>query len=81
MRKWILVYGALALGSVALLLLIIWAMGGLDDLANLSHDGFVALLLAVGFTVVLSVVLMGLSFYSARRGVDDKVMEGRQRPL
>ncbi|HEY1722773.1 MAG TPA: hypothetical protein VGG27_16125 [Magnetospirillaceae bacterium] len=75
-----LVYGALACGSVALLLLIIWAMGGLDQLTSLSHDGFVALLLAVGFTVFLAFFLMGLSFYSARRGYDDNVMDGRDLP-
>jgi predicted transporter len=80
MRKWVLVYGALACGCVALLLLMIWAMGGLDDLKSLSHDGFVALILAVSITVLLSMLLMGLSFYSARRGVDDKVMEGDSAP-
>lgn len=80
MRKWMLVYGALACGCVVLLLLIIWALGGLKDLASLSHDGVVALILAVVATVVLSVLLMGLSFYSARRGFDDKVMEGDSAP-
>ncbi len=80
MRKWVLAYGALAIGCVALLLGMIWAMGGIDELADLSHDGIVALILAVGVTVLLSVVLMGLSFYSARRGVDDKVMEGDNAP-
>jgi predicted transporter len=76
MRKWVLVYLALASGCVALLLLVIWALGGLGDLAALSHDGIIALILAVVITVLLSVVLMGLSFYSARKGVDDQVMDG-----
>lgn len=76
MRRWILVYSALACGCVALLLLTIWAMGGLGELTGLSHDGIVALILAVVVTVLLSIVLMGLSFYSARKGHDDKVMDG-----
>jgi len=76
MRRWILVYSALACGCVALLLLMIWALGGLDQLAALSHDGAIALLLAVVFTVVLSIGLMGLCFYSARKGHDDQVMDG-----
>jgi predicted transporter len=76
MRKWVLVYSALACGCAALFLAIVWALGGLGDLRVLSHDGIVALSLAVGFTVFLSVVLMGLSFYSARKGHDDKVMDG-----
>lgn len=80
MRKWVLAYGALAAASVALLLGLIWAMGGLDDLTHLSHDGFIALVLAVSITVLLAVGLMGLSFYSARHGIDDKVMEGDRAP-
>jgi predicted transporter len=76
MRKWVFVYSALACACVALFLLIVWAMGGLGELRVLSHDGAVALGLAIGFTVVLAIVLMGLSFYSARKGHDDKVMDG-----
>ena len=76
MRKWVFVYLALACGCVALFLLTVWATGGLGDLRILSHDGIVALSLAVGFTVFLSITLMGLSFYSARKGHDDKVMDG-----
>ena len=80
MRRWILAYGALAAGCVALLIVLIWAMGGMDQLTGLTHDGLIALVLAVSVTVLLSVLLMGLSFYSARRGVDDKVMEGDSAP-
>jgi len=76
MRKWILVYLALACACVVLLLLIIWVLGGLGDLKSLSHDGIVALILVVVVTALLSILLMGLSFYSARKGHDDEVMDG-----
>jgi hypothetical protein len=80
MRKWVLAYGSLAGGCVALFLAVVWAVGGLNELTALSQDGLIALGLAVGFTVLLATGLMGLSFYSARRGFDDKVMEGDSAP-
>ena len=79
MRKWILIYLALACACVALLLLIIWALGGMGELETLSHDGIVALILTIVVTAFLSILLMGLSFYSARKGHDDEVMDGHTR--
>ncbi len=76
MRRWILIYSSLAVGCVVLLLAMIWALGGLEVVRSLSHDGIVALILAVVVTVLLSILLMGLSFYSARKGHDDQVMDG-----
>lgn len=80
MRKWILGYLALALGMVAALMLVIWAVGGFDDM-GLSPDGTYALILTVTLTVISSLALMGLVFYSARRGHDATVMDGKSTSL
>ena len=77
MRRWLILYSALAAGTVAVLLLVIWAVGGFADM-GLSRDGQIALILAVVFTVLLSFGLMGLVFYSGRSGHDETVMDGEQ---
>ena len=79
MRRWLIMYTALALGTVAALMLVIWAVGGFDDM-GLSGNGQTALILAVVFTVLLSFGLMGLVFYSDRSGHDDTIMEGESTP-
>lgn len=75
MRRWLIVYAALAVVTVAIMLLVIWAVGGFEDM-GLSQNGQIALILAVVFTVLLSFGLMGLVFYSGRSGHDDTIMEG-----
>jgi hypothetical protein len=79
MRRWLIIYAALAVGTVVALLLVIWAVGGFSDM-GLSGDGQVALILGVGFTVFLSFGLMGLAFYSDRSGHDETVMDGHSSP-
>lgn len=80
MRKWVLGYLAMAGGMIAALMLVIWAVGGFDDM-GLSADGTYALILTVVLTVVSSLSLMGLVFYSARRGHDATVMDGESTSL
>lgn len=77
MRRWLVIYSALAAGTVAVLLLVIWAVGGFADM-GLSQDGQIALILAVVFTVLLSFGLMGLVFYSGRSGHDETIMDAEQ---
>lgn len=79
MRRWLAWYSAAAVGTVAALLLVIWAVGGFEDM-GLTEDGMIALILAVSFTVLLSFGLMGLVFYSGRSGHDDTVMDGDKSP-
>lgn len=80
MRKWVLGYLAMAGGMIAALMLVIWAVGGFDDM-GLSEDGTYALILTVVLTVASSLLLMGLVFYSARRGHDATVMDGESTSL
>jgi len=77
MRRWLAWYVAMAFGTVAVLLLVIWAVGGFDDL-GLSQDGTIALILGVSVTVFLSFGLMGLVFYSGRSGHDETVMDSEK---
>jgi hypothetical protein len=62
---------------VALLLLLVLAiigvsLSGTDDLASgVSGPGTIAMIFGVLFTIVVGVGLMGLIFYSSRRGYDE----------
>jgi hypothetical protein len=79
MRRWLIGYSAMSVGTVAVLLLVIWAVGGFTDM-GISRDGMVALILAVSITVLLSLGLMGLVFYSGRSGHDETIMDGEDPP-
>jgi hypothetical protein len=48
------------------------SLSGTDDLASgVSGPGTIAMILGVLFTIVIGAGLMGLIFYSSRRGYDD----------
>ena len=48
------------------------SLSGTDDLASgVSGPGTIAMILGVVFTIVIGAGLMGLIFYSSRRGYDD----------
>ena len=65
------------IGIVALIVVLAAAVvavyrSGTDDLAaGVSGVGYVAMAFGVLFTIVVGVGLMGLIFYSSRRGYDD----------
>lgn len=69
MVRWLLGYIGMALGGVAALLVVIWLTGGFEDL-GLGFAGMIAFIVGITVTVVLSVGLMGLVFYSDRSGQD-----------
>jgi ABC-type proline/glycine betaine transport system permease subunit len=74
MRGWLVRYLVMATAGVAALFGALWGLGAFSEL-GLSEDGTAALVLAVGFTALLSVVLMGLVFYSGRSGSDERVID------
>ena len=63
-------FSAACLGFIALVLLVIWVMGGFEN-AHLSLAGWIAYGLGVVLTSVLGVGLMALVFYSDRSGRDE----------
>jgi hypothetical protein len=63
-------FSAACLGFIALVLLVIWVMGGFEN-AHLSLAGWIAYGLGVVLTSVLGVGLMALVFYSDRSGGDE----------
>ena len=69
--------GLLVLTSVVMY----WAWVEIGDVAISGH-GKIALGLGIGLTVLVGVVLMGLVFFSSRRGFDERaheVSEDRKR--
>ena len=77
MRRWLLNYTLMSLGTVVLLIGVVWLVGGFEDM-GLSRDGLIALIIAVVVTVVFSLGLMGLVFYSGRSGHDETIMDGQE---
>jgi hypothetical protein len=75
MRRWLVNFAAMSFGTVALILGVIWLVGGFEDM-GLSRDGKIALIIAVAMTVLMSFGLMALVFYSDRSGHDDTVRDG-----
>ena len=63
-------FTAACLGLVALVLLVIWTMGGFEDV-RLSPAGWTAYALGVVLTSVLGTALMALVFYSDRSGQNE----------
>ena len=70
-------FSAVCLGFIALVLLVIWIMGGFSNV-HLSLAGWIAYGLGVVLTSVLGVVLMALVFYSDRSGRDESAGELRR---
>src|SRR5579862_2235278 len=75
MRRWLLNYALMSFGTVAVMMGVIWAVGGFTDM-GLSRDGVIALTIACAMTVFLSFGLMALVFYSGRSGHDETVRDG-----
>jgi hypothetical protein len=69
-------FSAACLGLVGLVLLVVWATGGFEDV-HLSLAGWIAYGLGVVLTSVLGVGLMALVFYSDRSGRDESAGELR----
>ena len=64
----------LTLAMAAMLAFVIWAFfaaWGLSGATRISLNGYIALGLAAGCTLLLGGGLMWLAFYSARKGFDD----------
>ena len=77
--RWIGGFSAACLGFIALVMLVIWIMGGFAG-GNLSVSGWIALFLGIVLTSVLGVTLMALVFYSDRSGQDERAGGGRHEP-
>jgi hypothetical protein len=69
-------FSAACLGFVGLVLLVVWIMGGFEDV-HLSLAGWIAYGLGVVLTSTLGVGLMALVFYSDRSGRDESAGELR----
>jgi len=69
--KWILTYSLACIGAIGAVLALAWALGGID-IEGISTDGIIAIALGTVFTVLVTVGLMALIFYSNRSGQDDQ---------
>jgi hypothetical protein len=75
----ILGFSAGCVGFIALVLLLIWAMGGFAG-GEMSVSGWVALALGIVLTCALAITLMALVFHSARSGRDESAGGGGHKP-
>lgn len=69
MRAHRLLIGLGLLGLAGFLGWVLWRAVTMDG--GMSVHGWIAMALGLGLTAALAVVLMGLAFYSSRRGWDD----------
>jgi hypothetical protein len=69
--KWILTYSLACSGAIGAVLVLAWALGGIDT-EGISTHGIIAIVLGTMFTVLVAVGLMALIFYSNRSGQDDQ---------
>jgi hypothetical protein len=63
--RWIYKFSAACIGAVIVVLGLVWAFGGFENL-GLDASGVIALSLGIIFTVALGVGLMAAVFYSER---------------
>jgi ABC-type multidrug transport system permease subunit len=68
--RWVLTFAAFNATFIAVVLVMLWVIGGFED-SGLSTHGWVALLLGITLTSALGVALMALVFHSARKDYDD----------
>ena len=61
--RWVFKFSAGCVGAMVVVLGLIWAFGGFDNL-GLDTSGVIALSLGILFTVALGVGLMAAIFYS-----------------
>ena len=64
--RWVVRFSAGCVGAVIVVLGLIWAFGGFDNL-GLDTAGVIALSLGILFTVALGIGLMAAVFYSERQ--------------
>ena len=69
--KWVLTYSLTCSGAIGAVLVLAWALGGIDT-EGVSTHGMIAIVLGTMFTVLVGVGLMALIFYSNRSGQDDQ---------
>ncbi|MES1197521.1 MAG: hypothetical protein ABUL55_02740 [Pseudomonadota bacterium] len=62
----------IAFWGVILAIVTWWTFSGFDGSAMDIH-GWVAMGLGIGLSLIVGVGLMGLVFYSARKGYDDRI--------
>jgi len=75
--RWILAFSALALGGLALVLFVLWAVSGYKGL-GLDTVGTIAVIVGVTLTSALGTGLMALLFYSDRSNIDEEVYHAAQ---
>jgi hypothetical protein len=63
------------LGFIALVMLIVWIMGGFEG-ADFGFHGWIAIILGMTVTSALGVALMALVFHSDRSGQDERAGGG-----
>ena len=71
-------FAASCLGLIALVMLIVWAMGGFEG-SNVGVHGWIALTLGAVLTSALGVGLMVLVFYGDRSDRDESAGGGGHR--
>jgi hypothetical protein len=77
--RWLLTFIGFNAALIVVVLCTFWAIGGFAE-AGLSTEGWIAMVLGIGFTSGLGVALMALVFHSARRDYDeDAYRTGRDR--
>ena len=74
MRR-ILGFAAGCVGFIALVLLLVWAMGGFAG-GGMGVHGWIALTIGIVLTCALAITLMALVFHSARSGRDESAGGG-----
>lgn len=72
MTRWLALFVALCLGSIAVVYIALWAMGEFSS-TGMGINGIIALTIGTVLTVGLGVGLMALTFYSDRSGQDDDI--------
>lgn len=76
--RWLAIFMGVCVASVAAVVAVVWAAGGFDRL-GLSGHGLAALVIGAVLTMLLTVVLMGLVFYSNRSEHDRRVRDTDRR--
>jgi hypothetical protein len=75
--RWLALFVIICVAMAGAIAAIIWAAGGFDSGA-LSGNGLAALIIGSVASVLLTVVLMGLVFYSNRSETDDEVHDAHR---
>jgi hypothetical protein len=75
----ILGFSAGCVGFIALVLLLVWAMGGFAG-AGMGVHGWIPLAIGIVLTCALAITLMALVFHSARSGRDESAGGGGHQP-